>query len=101
MSQPRSSYHTRRKATDNLAAASPLLSRGEITARLHDLREQVEREMAEDGLGYELGKMQAAVMMDVCRVLGLDQAQTLAVLGVAYYALAGSGAKVGASGKGD
>jgi len=101
MSQPRASYRTRRNTTDSLAAASPLLSRGEIAARLRALREQVEREMAEDGLGYELGEMQAAVMMDVCRVLGLDQAQILSVLGVAYYTLAGSGAKVGAPGKGD
>jgi len=94
MSQTKTRYMANLPA-DILARSSPLISRGEIVRRLHDLRQQIEWEMSEDGLGGELSEAQAAILMDICRVLGLDGPQTLMVLGLAYYSLVGLNAPVG------
>ncbi len=66
----------------------PALGQLEVMNRLRTLRRQIEWEMIEDRLPGELDGMQAAILMDVCRALGLNAVQTQYVIGPAYYTLA-------------
>jgi len=52
--------------------------------RLRVMRLRIERELQDEGLGYTLDDAQAALLADVCRILGLDEGETLFVMGEAY-----------------
>jgi hypothetical protein len=58
-------------------------TRSRLTRSLRRLRLDIEREMAEDGLEPCLADAQAAMLIDVCRALGLKDTETRYVLGPA------------------
>jgi hypothetical protein len=55
--------------------------------RLRVLRLSIEIELRGEGLGRTLDGAQAAMLADVCRILGLDAGETLFVMGEAYQQL--------------
>jgi hypothetical protein len=57
------------------------MTRQQIVEILRQLRETIERELAEDGLPAVLLEDQAALLSDVCRALGLDDAEMQQVIG--------------------
>jgi hypothetical protein len=66
---------------------NPTRQRARLTRCLRRLRLDIEREMAEDGLEPCLADAQAAMLVDVCRALGLKDTETRYVLGPAGRAL--------------
>jgi len=62
-------------------------TRGRLTRCLRHLRLDIEREMAEDGLEPCLTGAATAMLLDVCRALGLKDTETHYVAGPAYRAL--------------
>lgn len=62
-------------------------TRSTLTRRLRRLRLDIERQMAEDGLESCLADAAAAMLIDVCRALGLKDTETRYVLGPAGRAL--------------